>query len=119
MIITNNPRILSRYPEAKWVRGGALEVFIECQRRVHAGQSLLTHPLVGDIQLLRNPFRTVIMGDRKEKTNLQSLQWIEDSIHRYRFAAPAKGEETLGDYQAIDFELIQSAIAETSSRGAA
>jgi hypothetical protein len=115
VIITNNPRILSLYPEAKWVAGGALEVLIECRRRVHAGQSLLTHPLMGDIHLLKNPFRTVILGGRKEETDLQSLQWIEESIARYRSVAPAKGEGILEDYQAIDFELIQAAIPGTSS----
>jgi hypothetical protein len=116
VIITNNQRILSLFPEAKWVAGGALEVLIECRRRVHAGASLVAHPLMGDIHLLKNPFRTVILGGREqEETDLQSLQWIEESIAKFRSAAPAKGEEILEDYQTIDFELIQAAIAGTNS----
>jgi len=115
VLITNNPRILSLYREAEWVAGGALEVLTECRRRVQEGQSLLTHPLLGDIHLLKNPFRTVIMGEGKEKTDLQSLQWIEDSIARYRSSGPANGEGILEDYQAIDFDLIYCAIAGTPS----
>jgi len=110
-IITNNPRILALYPGAKWVSGGPLEVLSECRKRVHGGYSLVTHPLIGDIHLLANPFRTVILRDKKEKVDILSLRWIEESIERIHFVAPRpKAVGSLKDYQTVDFELVQTAM---------
>jgi hypothetical protein len=79
---------------------------------VHEGHSLLTHPLMGDVHLLANPFRTVILGDRKEDVHLTSLRWIEESIERIHSVSPRrKAVEGPEDYQAVDFELVQTAMA--------
>ncbi len=113
-IITNNPQVLSSYPGCQWVSGGPLEVFSECRKRVHAGYSLVTHPLMGDIHLLANAFRTVILSDKKEEVDLLSLRWIEECIERIRSAAPRRmGAGSLKDYQTVDFELVQAAMKST------
>ena len=110
-IVTNNPRILALYPGAKWVSGGPLKVLSEGRKRVHAGYSLVTHPLMGDIHLLANPFRTVILRDKKGEVDILSLRWIEESIERIHSATPRpKGIGSLKDYQAVDFELVQTAM---------
>ena len=110
-IVTNNPQVLSFHSGARWVAGGPLEVLIESRRMVHEGYSLLTHPLMGDVHLLANPFRTVILADKKEHVHLTSLRWIEESIEKIRSISPkVKEVEGLEDYQAIDFELVQTAI---------
>ena len=99
------------YPGAKWVSGAPLEVLSECRKRVHAGYALATHPLMGDIHLLANPFRTVILSDKKEEVDVLSLRWIEESIERIHSAAPRpKGIGSLKDYQTVDFELVQTAM---------
>jgi hypothetical protein len=110
-IVTNNPKILALYAGAKWVSGGPLEVLCECRKRVHGGYRLVTHPLMGDIHLLANPFRTVILRDKKEEVDVLSLRWIEGSIERIHSAAPRpKGIGSLKDYQTVDFELVQAAM---------
>lgn len=110
-IVTNNPKVLSSYPGVRWVPGGPLEVLIESRRRVHEGYSLLTHPLMGDVHLLANPFRTVILADKKEDVHLTSLRWIEESIGKIHSLSPkSKAVEGLEDYEAVDFELVQTAI---------
>lgn len=110
-IVTNNPRILASYPGAKWVLGEPIDVLSECRRRVQVGYPLLTHPLMGDIHLLSNPFRTAILGDKKEEVDTLSLQWVEESIEKIlSFTLNPKGIENFDDYQIIDFELVRAVM---------
>jgi hypothetical protein len=108
-IVTNNPRVLSLYPGVRWVSGGPLEVLVESRRMVHEGYSLLSHPFLGDIHLLGNPFRTVILADQKGDVHLTSLRWVEECIEKIHSVSPRpKGVESLEDYQAIDLELVRA-----------
>jgi len=110
-IITNNPKVLSSWPSARWVDGGPLEVFLECRRKVQEGYPLLTHPLVGDIHLLSNPFRTVVLDEKRREADLISLGWIEESIERVRlFHREPRGLKYLEDYQTLDLDLSRNAI---------
>ena len=114
-IVTNNPKILSAYPGVKWVAGGPLEVLGECRKMVHEGYSLFTHPLMGDIHLMVNPFRTVILGEKREEIDLHSLEWIEGSMEKLRLVRrEPRGSKDLEDYQIIDFDLFQTS---TQSEG--
>ena len=111
IIITNNPWVIASYPKASWVEGTALDVLFECRKSVHKGYSLLAHPFMGDIHLLANPFRTVILGDQNEEIDLLSLRWIEESIAKVHSASSKpKGEDNLEDYQTVDFELFKTVI---------
>jgi hypothetical protein len=117
-IVTNNPRILSAYPAARWVSGGPLEVLIECRRMVHDGYALLAHPVMGDIHLLANPFRTVILGDTKGEVHLPSLHWIEESIAKVRdVRSKAEDAESLEDYRIVDLELVRAVVAPDRAPG--
>lgn len=109
MILTNNPKVLSLYPAAIWIEGGPIEVLLECRRNVHEAHPLLTHPLMGDEHLImRSPFRTVILGKRKDDIDLISLSCTEESLERIRlFHRAPLSSENLEDYQAIDLDLFQ------------
>ena len=112
-IITNNPKVQSFYPGARWIAGGPLEVLVESRRMVHEGYSLLSHPFMGDIHLLGNPYRTVILADQKRDVHLISLRWIEESIEKIHSVSPQpKAVEGLEDYQTVDFELVRTVNAE-------
>jgi hypothetical protein len=110
-IVTNNPKVLAEYPRVTWIPGNPIDVFFECRGRVHDGYPLLTHPLMGDIHLLANPFRTAILGDKKEAVDTLSLQWIEASIEKIlSVSLKTKGMENFEDYQIIDFELVRAVM---------
>jgi hypothetical protein len=110
-VITNNPRVLPLCPSARWIDGGPLEVLSECRKRVQEGYPLLNHPLMGDIHLLRNPFRTVILDEKRREIDLASLGWIEESVERVRsFFRERQGSNDLEDYQALDLDLFQTAM---------
>ncbi len=66
---------------------------------------------MGDIHLLANPFRTVILGDTKGEVHLLSLHWIEESLAKLHPISPKTGgAESLEDYQAIDLELVRAVV---------
>jgi hypothetical protein len=111
LIITNNPEVLASYPMVRWIDGGPDRVLLECRRMVHEFYPLLTHPLMGDIHLIRNPFRTVLFGEKGDEVDLTSLTWIEESIDRLHlhFRKDQRVEHQR-DYQIIDFDLFQTAI---------
>jgi hypothetical protein len=83
---------------------------------VHESYPLLAHPFMGDIRLIRNPYRTVIVGEKRRDVDLLSLTWIEESIDllRREFKEDQRVEHQ-GDYQAIDFDLFQTAIQKGES----
>ena len=109
-VITNNPKVLSVWPSARWIEGGPREVFLECRKRVQEGCSLLSHPLMGDIHLLQNPFRTVILDGEKGEIDLTSLAWIEESMERVRlFFRESRGRRDSEDYQSLDLDLFRGA----------
>jgi len=115
-ILTNNPKVLASYPTARWIDGGPDAVLLECRRMVHEFYPLLTHPLMGDIRLIRNPFRTVLIGGKRHEVDLISLIWIEESIDRlHLYFREDQTVEHQRDYQIIDFDLFQTAIKQGSS----
>jgi len=115
-VLTNNPKVLASYPTARWIDGGSCAVLLECRGMVHAFHLLLAHPLMGDIRLIRNPYRTVIVGEKRREVDLLSLIWIEESIDllRREFREDQRVEHK-GDYQMIDFDLFQTAIQQGGS----
>ena len=88
----------------------------ESRKMVHEGYPLITHPLMGDIHLLANPFRTVILGDKGKEVHILSLRWIESSIEKAQTASlKAKGRGNLEDYETIDFELFKTVMNSAGS----
>jgi hypothetical protein len=116
-ILTNNPQVLASYPQARRIDGGPSAVLLECRRMVHEGYPLLAHPLMGDIRLIRNPFRTVIFGEKEDEVDPTSLIWIEESIDQLHSCFEEdRRVEHKGDYQLIDFDLFQTAVKEQNHR---
>ena len=115
-VLTNNPKVLALCPTATWIEGDSYTVLLECRGMVHASHLLLAHPLMGDIRLIQNPYRTVIVGEKRHDVDLVSLTWIEESIDlcRRRFKEDQKVEHQ-EDYQMIDFDLFQTAIRQGES----
>jgi hypothetical protein len=115
-ILTNNPKVLASTPAARWIDGGPDAVLLECRRMVHEFYPFLTHPLMGDIHLIRNPFRTVLLGGKRHEVDLISLIWIEESIDRlHLYSGEDQRVEHQRDYQIIDFDLFQTAIKQRGS----
>jgi len=100
-VISNNTLLEGKVPCFELVEGSALTVFEKARDYVHIGWTLLNHPLYGNFTPRQQPYRTILLGykvvaeDRKfHQLDLDSLQLIESSIHRFSSALP-KGKEGL------------------------
>ena len=79
--------------------------------RVHLGHEILTHPLAGSVKPGETPFRTVVIGERRDMLDHKSLQLIEESIATYKKLNSGKKErvytdKVLDDFRLIDYDLI-------------
>lgn len=115
-IVTNNPEVAARWPEAaEFVDVGASDVLVHVRGLIHLGHRLLTHPLAGSVKPNESPYRSVIVSHNPDTTiDLDSLRIVEGALHvvdklgppRFRSIPPRVD----ADYQLIDCTLMESAI---------
>jgi len=82
---------------------------------IHAGHTLLTHPLAGSVKPNETPYKSIMIATDKKKLNLESVKIIEESIYTCeKFSvstAQTRHQEVLIDFQYIDCSLIENAIS--------
>lgn len=94
------------------VDGSSLEVLYECLNFVANGGSLYTHPVSGNARLIHNPFRTVIVEEKrrmpmKTKKDIEYLEFYLELMENSGESVPL---ETMNDYKIVDYELYLSAM---------
>ncbi len=111
MIISNNPIVLKRFPNARGVKGGPREVFNECLRYLDRGFALQGHPLAGSIRLCCNPFRSLCLEFQDDgQIDSRGVCLLLDAVDRV-FQASAERpvpKELFDDYANMDLELLLS-----------
>ena len=139
-IITNNPRVRMKYPQiTEFIDAGVAGVLVAARDRVHSGAVVITHPLSGGVSPEYCPYKSIIItnGGRggAAGTDFASLQLIENALEKVRPPdalplvdgggitrdaprVPNKNignidDRTLGDFQVIDLDLIDSALGDT------
>lgn len=121
LIITNNEKVLERYGEhydVLFITGTFRDVLIEARDRVHKGQKLLTHPLMGSVKPNETPFKSVVMSKDSGPLDVDSLLIIEKSITTFDKFAKVKrpnlgenaDEQMKDDFREIDLSLLTSAL---------
>jgi len=112
IIITNNPLVEAKFRGRFKIEFRELKSdVLSCARDlVHAGHSLLTHPLSGSVKPNETPYKSVLVSGDRGILDEQSLRIIEDCIQVSRgFVSRAFPEENLPDLQEIDLSLTSSA----------
>ena len=97
--------------------GDYMQVLKSARDYIHAGHTLLTHPLAGSVKPNETPYKSVMITAEKKQLNLESVKIIEESIYTCeKFVTTAKNDqsEVYKDFQYIDCSLIESAIASTA-----
>ena len=66
---------------------------------------------MGDIHLIHNPVRTVILGEKRNEIDPISVLFVEGSLERLRlfYRAPLSRNDLEG-YQIVDLDLFQRAF---------
>jgi len=119
IIATNNPLAEAEFRDRFKVEffedaGGVLAF---ARDLVHAGHSLMTHPLAGSVKPNETPYKTILIsgsaggGGAAGGVDAASLRMIEECIRLTRgfppLGAPAR---YLADLQMVDLTLIRSAL---------
>ena len=118
IVFTNNISVCDRFNKAMhihFIDGGYIDVLYAARDEIHKGKKLISHPLMGSIKPNETPYRSIIIDNRVEELNMDSLLIIENSIERYRSftnnkPSPCWSEKALKDFRFVDLKLIESAL---------
>ena len=113
-ILSNNPKVKEKYPEAKFFDSPASEVLTAARDAVHKGAKLLTHPLSGSLVPSMNPYKSLIVTESSNQLDFSSSRLIEDAIivnkKNGRLKYRAYNEKLLDDFQTLDLDFMVSAL---------
>lgn len=117
-IITNNPRVVEKYGErydVHYLCAGYLELLDLVRDGIHRGDRLLSHPLSGSVKPNETPYKSVLVEERQDKVDVQSLMIIEDAIVMARnlLKTPKlflEDDQRMEDCRMIDLTLLDSAL---------
>ena len=115
-VVTNNGLVfdaVSRVCQVEFCEGGAKEALEVARDLVHRGAVLLTHPQYGNIQLCRNPVRSIALNRNEGALDQASLQRIEAALELLAGPSQPEAECDLGHYEEycmLDYELFSSAL---------
>ena len=120
ILITNNEYVYDKYKDEFETiyreEFTYLDVLEYVRDKVHNGHELLTHPLSGSVKPNETPYKTIMISDKKDVLDFNSLKIIEDSIEtfkKFRTNKPTPNwpESILDDFRVIDLSLIDNAIS--------
>ena len=120
ILITNNEYVYVKYKDEFEIiyreEFTYLDVLEYVRDKVHNGHELLTHPLSGSVKPNETPYKTIMISDKKDVLDFNSLKIIEDSIEtfkKFRTNKPTPNwpESILDDFRVIDLSLIDNAIS--------
>lgn len=118
ILISNNPIVIEKYPDAIYVSGAFIDVLIKVRDYIHQGYSLMIHPLAGSVKPNETPYKSILLNNTKlEKVDFRSLSLIEDALvtaNKFQNLDLKYSKSVLNDFQLIDFSLLEAAFESLS-----
>ena len=117
MVITINPLVRSRLDdthEVIYLELSYEELLKVVRDRIYEGHRLLTHPLSGSVKPKETPYKSVLISERKEKVDGESVRLIENAIlvcQKFQDKSKYYKEEVYKDFQLVDWTLLESGLA--------
>lgn len=114
MVVTNNKKVLETYPnQVQFIEGSILDVFLRCEQLLKEGYDLVTHPLSGNLQVSKTPFKSVVLEETNENVQPKSLELIRLCIEKVKEGQPISyPDAVLEDFAFMDLELIREPLEE-------
>ena len=131
LIITNNPKTAEyiEHQHKEWNSGAGIdtsngdtaaielifctsrdELYTQVRDYIHRNWKLQNHAMYGNIQLHKQPYRSMVLTEVTE-LDTRSLQRWEQAMERVqRNNPPNYSEKVLEDFQALDLSLFRSAL---------
>ena len=86
------------------------ELYTQVRDYIHRNWKLQNHAMYGNIQLHKQPYRSMVLTEGTE-LDTRSLQLWEQAMERVKRTNPPNySEKVLEDFQALDFSLFASYI---------
>jgi len=86
------------------------ELYTQVRDYIHRNWKLQNHAMYGNIQLHKQPYRSMVLAEGTE-LDTRSLQLWEQAMERVqRNNPPSYPEKVLEDFQALDFSLFKSIV---------
>lgn len=131
LIITNNPKTAEyiEHQRKEWNSGAGIdtsnddtaaielifcasrdELYTQVRNYIHRNWKLQNHAMYGNIQLHKQPYRSMVLAEGTE-LDTRSLQLWEQAMERVKRTNPPNySEKVLEDFQALDLSLFRSAL---------
>ena len=131
LIITNNPKTAEyiEHQRKEWNSSAGIdtsnddaaaielifcasrdELYTQVRDYIHRNWKLQNHAMYGNIQLHKQPYRSMVLTKGTE-LDTRSLQLWEQAMERVkRTNRPNYSEKVLEDFQALDLSLFRSAL---------
>ncbi len=104
LVLSNNDRVAASY-SCVFVDGLADKVLRTVLDYVREGRcTFYSHPFAGDVRLLRNPYRTVVLEKTEKKLNCD----INFFLGRLESVVFDESPVAADDYKLIDYDLFIS-----------
>lgn len=116
VIVTNNPRVrdeLGKEFEVDFADITYREVLCKVRDMIYEGHKLLTHLLSGSVKPNETHYKSILVGKKIGKMDLQDASIIENSIitaDKFSVKFPEMPDSVREDFQLIDTTLIKSAL---------
>ena len=122
LIITNNPQTAEYIENQRKSRNNETgtvdtelifcasrdELYTQVRDYIHRNWKLQNHAMYGNIQLHKQPYRSMILTEETE-LDVHSLQLWEQAMERVaRNKLPHYSEKVMEDFQYLDFSLFSS-----------
>jgi grdX protein len=124
LIITNNPKTADYIEHHRNERSATSEtadiavifcasrdeLYTQVRNYIHRNWKLQNHAMYGNIQLHKQPYRSMVLTEGTE-LDTRSLQLWEQAMERVkRNKQPNYSEKVLEDFQALDLSLFRSTV---------
>jgi len=114
ILITNNPLVCEEYDKkanTKYIETDLIGVLTHVRDYIHRGHKLLTHPLSGSVKPNETLYKSVIISEKFDATDMQSVKIIEECITAVqKFPQREISDKHLKDLQIVDLSLIKAVI---------
>jgi len=125
LIITNNPKTAEYIEQQNKERNNDImdielifctsreELYTKVRDYIHRNWKLQNHAMYGNIQLHKQPYRSMVLAEGSE-LDTRSLQLWEQAMERVqRNTSPNYSQKVLEDFQVLDFSLFNSVVSRT------
>lgn len=124
--VTNNPLWEIKASGFTFVNGVSWDVFIQARDLIHQGWQFICHPLYGNFNPCRHPYRTLLLSYPEEKgmsIDMDSFSMLEAAIESCRDEMRQIPERKdmpdwmKDDYAMLDRELLKETVEKYFPKG--